>query len=45
MAKYRVIYTMFVELEADSEEKAIEGASEIELDDFILLEVESEEIN
>ena len=43
--KYRVIYTIYKEIEADDEDEALDKAANYDYDDFSFLDCEIEEIN
>ena len=43
--KYRVIYTIYIEIEANSSDEAIDKAANYEYDDFAFLDCEVEEID
>ena len=44
MEKYRVIYTIATEIEADNDDEALDLASKLDYDDFAFVDAEVEEI-
>lgn len=44
MKKYRVIYTIVTEIEADNHNEALDIASKLDYDDFAFVDAEVEEI-
>ena len=44
MKKYRIIYTIATEIEADNHNEALDIASELDYDDFAFVDAEVEEI-
>lgn len=44
MKKYRVIYTIATEIEANNDDEALDLASELDYDDFAFVDAEVEEI-
>ena len=44
MKKYRVIYTIATEIEADNDDEALDIADELGYDDFAFVDAEVEEI-
>ena len=45
MKKYRVIYTIAIEIEAENEDEVLDIAAEREYDDFAFIDAEFEEIS
>lgn len=45
MKKYRVIYTIAIEIEAENEDEVLDIAAEHEYDDFAFVDAEFEEID
>ena len=43
--KYRVIYTIYKEIEADNADEALDKAADYEYDDFSFLDYDIEEID